>query len=102
MENNLAHMVALSRAAGARVLVAGMRMPPNYGERYTHDFAAVYTHLGQRYRVPEIPFLLDGIALDPALMQADGIHPNERGQPRLLDNVWKYLEPMLGPRHEHM
>jgi acyl-CoA thioesterase-1 len=72
-----------------------MRMPPNYGERYTTAFQNMYTELAQAHKLSLVPFLLDRAALDPALMQSDGIHPNEAGQPLLLDNVWPKLEPML-------
>ena len=82
-------------AAPRKVLVLGMRMPPNYGERYTSGFAAAYGELARRHHAALVPFLLAGIASQPALMQADGLHPNERGQPLLLDNVWPVLEPLL-------
>ena len=80
------------------VLLLGMRMPPNYGERYTRGFAALFSALAHRYRVALVPFLLDGVADHPALIQADGLHPNERGQPILLDNVWPMLRPLLRKR----
>jgi len=93
--DNLDRMIALARARGAEVLLLGMRMPPNYGERYTTAFQNMYTELAQAHKLSLVPFLLDRVALDPALMQSDGIHPNEAGQPLLLDNVWPKLEPML-------
>jgi acyl-CoA thioesterase-1 len=92
---NLAAMIELAGKSGARVVLAGMRMPPNYGQKYTDDFAAVYPELARRYRITLIGFMLDGIALDASLMQADGIHPNARGQPRLLDNAWPALKKEL-------
>ncbi len=92
---NLAQMIELSSAAGAKVLLLGMRIPPNYGASYTAQFSAVYPGLAQLRRIPLVPFLLDGIALDADLMQADGIHPNQAGQPRLLENVWPALVPLL-------
>ncbi len=94
MRGNLARMIDLAAAAGARVLLLGMRIPPNYGPEYTAQFAAVYTDLAREKRVPLVPFLLQDIALTPALMQADGIHPDAAGQPRLLDNVWPALAPL--------
>jgi acyl-CoA thioesterase I len=93
--DNLDKMIALARARGITVLLVGMRMPPNYGERYTSGFQKMYSDLAEAHKLSWVPFLLDQVALDPALMQADGMHPNERGQPLLLDNVWPKLEPLL-------
>lgn len=95
MRANLASMIDLARAAGAKVLLLGMRMPPNYGPDYTEQFRSVYGELARTDKLPWVPFLLTGIALSPELMQADGVHPNERGQPKLLDNVWPSLRPLL-------
>ena len=95
MRANLARMVDLATAAGAKVLLLGMRMPPNYGPDYTEQFSACYSDLARDKKLPLVPFLLNDIALVPDLMQADGIHPNELGQPRLLDNVWPALQPLL-------
>jgi acyl-CoA thioesterase-1 len=95
MRSDLNRMIELSTAAGAKVLLLGMRIPPNYGPTYTEQFSQVFADLAQARHVPEVPFLLDGIALNADLMQADGIHPNEEGQPRLLDNVWPALAPLL-------
>ena len=92
---NLAQMVRLSQAAGARVLLVGMRMPPNYGPRYTEEFARIFPDLANQYHLPLVPFLLDHVALDPELMQEDGLHPNAKGEPRILDNVWPHLQPLL-------
>jgi acyl-CoA thioesterase I len=94
--DNLDKMIVLARSHGITVLLLGMRMPPNYGERYTSGFQNMYTDLAQAHKLVWVPFLLDRVALDPGLMQADGLHPNERGQPLLLDNVWPKLEPLLG------
>lgn len=93
--DNLARMVELARAAGARVLLIGIRIPPNYGPRYTQEFAAVFPALATQYHLPLVPFLLEGVALDATLMQEDGLHPNARGEPQLLDTVWPYLQPLL-------
>jgi acyl-CoA thioesterase-1 len=95
MRANLAQMAALCMAAGARVLLLGMQIPPNYGAQYTQQFSSSYGALAREKNLPWVPFLLNGIALNPQLMQADGIHPNELGQPKLLDNVWPALKPLL-------
>jgi acyl-CoA thioesterase I len=95
MHDNLARMVELSQAAGARVLLAGIRIPPNYGPRYTQEFAHVFPELAHHYHLPLVPFLLEKVALDPALMQEDGMHPNPAGEPPILDTLWPYLEPLL-------
>lgn len=95
MRANLARMADLSVAAGARVLLLGMRMPPNYGPQFTEQFRLCYSDLARDRKLPLVPFLLKDIALEPTLMQADGIHPNVTGQPKLLDNVWSTLVPLL-------
>lgn len=95
MRANLAQMAALCAAAGARVLLLGMQIPPNYGPQYTQQFGSSYGTVARDKNLPLVPFLLNGIALNPQLMQADGIHPNELGQPKLLDNVWPTLKPLL-------
>ena len=92
---NLAHMVRLSQAAGARVLLVGMRIPPNYGPRYTEAFARMFPELASQYHLPLVPFLLEKVALDPTRMQQDGMHPNARGEPPVLDTLWPYLKPLL-------
>jgi acyl-CoA thioesterase I len=95
MRDNLSRMVELSTAATAKVLLLGMRIPPNYGPEYTAQFAQVYSDLARDKKLPFVPFLLNGIALAPNLMQADAIHPNQSGQARLLDNVWPTLQALL-------
>jgi acyl-CoA thioesterase-1 len=95
---NLDAMISLAAKGGRRVLLLGMRMPPNYGERYTQGFSALFADLAHRHRTSFVPFLLAGIADQPRLMQADGLHPNARGQPVMLDNVWPALEPLLRAR----
>jgi acyl-CoA thioesterase-1 len=92
---NLARMVRLVKARRSRLLLVGIRLPPNYGPRYTAEFDAMYRGIAARDRVPLVPFLLEGVALDRTLMQADNLHPNERGQPALLGNVWPRLRPLL-------
>jgi acyl-CoA thioesterase-1 len=95
MRANLTQMVALASAGGAKVLLLGMRMPPNYGPQYTEQFAMVFSDLAREKKIPVVPFLLTDIALSPSLLQGDDIHPNELGQPILLDNVWPALKPLL-------
>ena len=95
LRENLARMVQLAQATGARVLLVGIRIPPNYGSRYTEEFARVFPEVAQQYHLPLVPFLLDKVALDPALMQEDGMHPNAAGEPPVLDTLWPYLKPLL-------
>ncbi len=95
MRQNLAQMIVLSQKAGARVLLAGIYLPPNYGPEYTRRFAAVYPWLARRYRLPLVPFLLAGVAEHRDWMQADGLHPLAMAEPRVLENVWSKLAPLL-------
>lgn len=95
MHGNLAQMVRLSQQSGAQVLLLGIRLPPNYGPRYTQEFERVFPELANQYHLPLVPFLLEKVALDPALMQSDGMHPNARGEPPVFDTVWPFLEPLL-------
>ncbi len=98
MRENLLAMVRASRAAGARVLLVGMRIPPNYGREYAERFAAVYAQIAAEEKVALVPFLLEGFAEDLAYFQADRIHPAVRAQPRMLDTVWPQLAPLLRAR----
>jgi acyl-CoA thioesterase-1 len=100
LRGNLERMVRLARAAGARVLLIGIRIPPNYGPRYTEEFERVFPELANQYHLPLVPFLLEKVALDPELMQPDGMHPNARGEAPVLQNVWPYLEPLLEKKHQ--
>jgi len=92
---NLTQIVERARAAGARVLLAGMRVPPNYGDEYARAFAAVYASVARATGVPLAPFLLDGVAGDPRLNQADGIHPTAEGQRVIAEHLWPHLRPLL-------
>jgi acyl-CoA thioesterase-1 len=95
MRQNLADMIARCQARQARVVLAGMQLPPNYGGAYIRGFEQVYAGLAAEHRVTLIPFLLAGLGEDRADFQADGIHPTREAQPVILDNVWKYLQPLL-------
>jgi acyl-CoA thioesterase-1 len=92
---NLAQMVRLSQEAGARVLLVGIRIPPNYGPRFTEEFESVFPELAKQYHLPLVPFLLQDVALNPARMQEDGMHPNAAGEAPIVDTVWPYLKPLL-------
>lgn len=96
LEANLDAMIQHARAAGAKVLLLGMKIPPNYGGRYTEMFHRVYTGLAERRGVALVPFLLEDVGGREAMMQADGIHPNREAQTILLGRVWENLEPLLG------
>ena len=95
LQQNLASMALKSREAGARVLLLGMQLPPNYGQRYTQAFAQVYKDVASSQQLAWVPFFLEGVGGVPGMMQADGIHPTTQAQQRLLDNVWPSLEPLL-------
>jgi acyl-CoA thioesterase-1 len=95
VRSNLESLVGLSRKSGARVLLIGMRMPPNYGPAYTTAFHELFAQVAADQQVPLVPFFLDGIALDDRLMQDDGLHPNAAAQPRLLAQLWPLLMPLL-------
>lgn len=92
---NLARIIVASQRAGAKVLLIGMRMPPNYGREYTTAFADNYTALARQYKVPLLPFLLTPIALDRGAYLPDNLHPNAASQPKLRDHVWPALAPLL-------
>jgi acyl-CoA thioesterase-1 len=95
MRENLEEIIARIRASGARVLLAGMRVPPNYGGEYARAFAAVFPTVASKAGIPLMPFLLDGVAGEPGLNQPDGIHPNARGQQVVATRLWPYLAPLL-------
>lgn len=94
-ERNLARMAELSRQARALVVLIGMRLPPNYGPRYTQEFHALFGAIARRHNLALVPFLLQDVALHDELMQADGLHPNAKAQPAMLDAVWPALRPLL-------
>lgn len=95
MKSNLESMVRLSRQAGAQVLLLGMKIPPSYGPRYIQMFYEVYSQLADALHLPQVPFILEEVALDPTLMQADGLHPNARAQALMADRIAKTLIPLL-------
>ena len=92
---NLESMIEAALAAGARVLLCGMQLPPNYGRDYTERFRAMYGELAKRHKLALLPFFLEGIGERRDLFQADGIHPVAEAQARILDNVWAQLAPLL-------
>ncbi|MEW8260708.1 MAG: arylesterase [Candidatus Thiodiazotropha taylori] len=95
MHDNLQRMVSRAKQAGAAVLLLGVRLPANYGPEFTNAFHQVYYDVSEAESVPLIPFFLKGVALDMSLMQNDGIHPNDKAQPILEENVWAGLRPLL-------
>jgi len=95
LQANLERMIVLSRQSGAQVLLLGIDVPPNYGPAYRQRLRRVYADLAASQQVALVPFLLEGVALDPALMQADGLHPTAAGQPKVLGNVWPALKPLV-------
>jgi acyl-CoA thioesterase I len=95
LRENLTAIVTRLRAGGARVLLVGMRLPPNYGEAYARAFAAVFREVARRTSAAFLPFLLEGVAGNPSLNQADGIHPNAAGQRAVAERVWSALQPLL-------
>lgn len=97
-KKNLAAIIEQILSRKARVLLIGIRLPPNYGPDYTRKFHDIYLSLAERYRIPLAPFLLEGVAGNPELMQQDGLHPRAEAQPKVLENVWPVLEPMLTGR----
>ena len=95
LQQNLASMIQQSRDSGAKVLLLGMQIPPNYGKRYVEAFAKVFGDVAQKEKVPFVPFFLEGVGGHPELMQADGLHPAVAAQDKLLENVWPTLKPLL-------
>ena len=95
MQANLNQMITQAKTAKAKVLLIGMKIPPNYGLKYTKNFSATYTSLAKQQNIALVPFLLEGVAGKPELIQADGLHPIAEAQPQLLDNAWGILAKML-------
>jgi len=92
---NLENIIALTEKQGGKVLLVGMRLPPNYGASYTGKFQAVFSEVAKKRKVPLVPFLLEGIATQAEHFQADGLHPTAQAQPKLLETVWRGLAPLL-------
>jgi len=95
LRNNLTEIVSLSRDSGAQVVLVGMQIPPNYGARYTNQFAELYPALAEELELPLVLFMLEGVATESHYMQRDGIHPNAEAQPLILDNVWPIVDAVL-------
>ncbi len=98
MHNNLDAMIQISKKSGAKVLLVGMRIPPNYGPKYTEEFSQTYIKLASQHKVSVVPFMLDNVAAKPDLIQQDGLHPNTQGQPIILNNIWPELQRLLKKR----
>jgi acyl-CoA thioesterase-1 len=96
MKKNLAEMIGMAQKAGAKVLLVGTRMPPNYGPEYTNSFEASFGELAKAHRVAVLPYFFDGFGEKQEMFQPDRIHPTEKAQALLLENVWKALKPLLG------
>jgi acyl-CoA thioesterase I len=101
IQENLGTMITASRDSGAEVVLLGIRIPPNYGQRYTQAFEQVYRDLATEHDLPWIEFFMDGVALNEELMQDDGIHPNAEAQPVLLDNAWPAISAALEADRQH-
>lgn len=95
MQSNLTEMIRRAQAVGAKVLLLGIRIPPNYGSRYAEMFYGVYADLAKTLDIGWVPFLLADVALEKKLMQADGLHPNAEAQPVMLATIWPQLAPLL-------
>jgi acyl-CoA thioesterase-1 len=95
MKNNLTQIIRHSQKVGAKVALLAMKLPPNYGKRYIEMFYQVYPELAAELKIPLVPFILEDIALKKELMQADGLHPNAKGQPFIVARVWQYLKGLL-------
>ncbi|MGZ5075706.1 MAG: arylesterase [Methylobacter sp.] len=95
IKSNLAEIIHRAQQAGAKVLLLAMKIPPSYGKRYTDLFYAIYSQLAKELDIPYVPFIMEDIALDKDMMQADRVHPNAKGQPYIADKVWPQLLPLL-------
>lgn len=95
MADNLTAMIQKSKKTGAKVLLLGMRIPPNYGPKYAQAFSQTYQDISKENQMSLVPFMLENVAAKPQLIQDDGLHPNALGQPILLDNIWPHLSSLL-------
>jgi len=95
IEANLDAMTRMSQSAGARVLLVGMVLPPNYGRRYTAAFEGVFSDIAARFELAFVPFILDGVATSSSLIQRDGIHPKPEAQPMIMEGILPALQPLL-------
>jgi len=95
IKSNLAELVNRAQKAGAKVLLLSMRIPPNYGKRYTDMFYDIYPSLAKDLKIAYVPFILEDVALVNDLMQADGLHPNAKGQSLIVEKIWPQLKPLL-------
>jgi len=95
MKSNLAEIIRRAQHAKAKVLLLGMKIPPNYGKRYIEMFYNVYPKLAKEMNIPVIPFLLEDVALTSGMMQSDGLHPNVQAQPLIAEKIWQQLLPLL-------
>ena len=96
LRGNLDAMAAMAQKAGSQVLLVGMRLPPNYGPAYVHRFDATFADVAKARKIALVPFMFDGFGENNALFQPDRVHPTAAAQPKLLDNVWRELRPLLG------
>ena len=95
MKNNLEKMIQASQQVNAKVILLGMLIPPNYGPKYTQGFKAIYADLSDKYKIPFVPFFLEGVSGHRELVIEDGLHPNVIAQPKILENVWPTLQPLF-------
>lgn len=95
IKQNLAQMIELAQSRRIQVVLLGIRLPPNYGSRYTEPFFNQYAELAREYNLLYVPFMLDGIADQDELMRADGLHPTEQAQPMILENIWPTVQQAL-------
>lgn len=95
IKKNLDTMIQIGMANDAQIVLMAMSIPPNYGKKYTQAFSQIYADLAKQYSVQLVPFILNEIALNPELMQTDGIHPNDKAQPEIMNQLWQILEPLV-------
>jgi acyl-CoA thioesterase-1 len=97
MEKNLNEMIVISKKTKAKIVLIGMKIPPNYGPKYSTEFRQTYTNLSQQHNITLVPFMLENVATNPKLTQDDGLHPNSFAQPLILENIWPKLHGLLNP-----